>query len=75
MPREPDMHDPTDKELHRKEGVEPYPVPNKAKVEGKPQSDEPAGKDYERGRDKDGQYEGGVDRMRNKLKNDGDKDA
>ena len=77
MPRqsEPEMHDPKDKELHTEEGVQPYPVPNKSKVEGQPQSDEPAGKDYERGHDKDGQYEGGVDRMRNKLKDDGDKDA
>ena len=59
MPRQsqPDMHDPKDKDLHTEEGVQPYPVPNKSKVEGQPQSDEPTGKDYEHGQEKDGHFQ------------------
>lgn len=75
MPREgePDMRDPKDKELHRKQGVEPYPVPNKSKVVGKPQADDatPTGSDYESGEEKDGEYLEGTDRMREKLKREG----
>ena len=75
MPREgkPDMQDPTDKELHSPEGVNPYPVPSKSKVVGNPHDDDttPAGADYERGEQEDETYVEGTDRMRKTLKREG----
>lgn len=79
MPRdkEPHMHDPDDKELHRPEGVEPYPVPNKAKVVGKPLPDDKTtstdANNSERARkDAEGEHLDAVDKMRRTLSKDGD---
>lgn len=74
--RQPDMKDPADKELHSTEGVTPYPATSDSKIARQPQDDAtPTGEDFERGEEKDGQYVGGVDRMRNTLKDEGVKDA
>jgi hypothetical protein len=81
MPRqdEPDMKDATDKELHRKEGVAPYPVPNKSKVVGKPIDDEATStpeNNFERARqDADGEHLDAVDKMRKTLTEEGAKEA
>ena len=77
-PNEPHMHDPADKELHRKEGVDPYPVPERAAKAGQPDSDveDPAEIDrrapHDRGQARDGGYTTGVDAMKKKLKNEGE---
>jgi hypothetical protein len=81
MPRqsEPDMHDATDKEIHRKEGVDPYPVPNKSKVVGKPQDDEATStpdNNFERAAtDEDGHHLDAVDKMTKTLTEEGAKEA
>lgn len=81
MPRqnEPHMHDPADKEIHRKEGVDPYPVPAKSKVVGKPADDEATStpdNNFERAReDEDGEHIDAVDRMRKTLSEEGATDA
>lgn len=76
---EPKMHDPADKEIHSKEGVEPYPVPNKSKVVGTPVDDEATStpeNNFERaGEDEDGEHLDAVDKMRKTLIEDGDVEA
>ena len=77
-PNEPAMHDVTDKEIHRREGVDPYPVPNTSKLAGKAQGDleDPSKVDrdapHDRGQARDGVYTTGVDSMKKKLKNEGE---
>ena len=77
--REPDMVDPKDRELRSGKGVKPYPVPNKAKVVGKPLPDEATstpGNNFERARkDEDGEHLDAVDKMRKTLKKEGAKKA
>ena len=83
MPRqsEPHMHDPSDKEIHRKEGVDPYPVPNSAEVVGSDQGDledpREAGADttHDRGKAVDGKYTDATDARKKVLKDDGDYEA
>lgn len=78
MPRELDMHDPKDRELHSEEGTKPYPKPNKSKVVGKPVSDEASStpdNNFERaGKDEDGEHIDAADKMRKTLKEDGVKE-
>jgi len=81
MPRhtKPHMHDPDDKDIHRKEGVDPYPVPAKSKVAGKPLDDETTStpdNNFERARkDADGEHLDAVDSMRKTLTETGERDA
>jgi hypothetical protein len=73
------MHDVTDKEIHRKEGVDPYPVPRRAEKVRNPQDDEATStpdNNFERAReDEDGEHLDAVDRMRKTLAEEGVKDA
>lgn len=73
------MHDPADKDIHRKEGVDPYPVPKKAERADKPADDAQTStpdNSYERGLEhEDGEYIDAVDKMKKTLKDDGDLDA
>jgi hypothetical protein len=83
MPRqsEPNMRDVTDKEIHRKEGVDPYPVPKRAEHASQPEGDtvDPANVDpdapHDRGTAPGGGYTTGVDAMKNKLDEEGVRDA
>jgi len=81
MPRdsEPKMVDPADKEIHRSEGVEPYPVPNKSKVVGRPVDDEATStpdNNHERAKtDEDGEHLDAVDKMRKTLTEERSKEA
>jgi hypothetical protein len=78
MPRssEPHMHDPGDKEIHRKEGVDPYPVPNEAEEATRAADDEKTStpdNSFERGEEhEDGEYLDAVDKMKKTLKDEGD---
>jgi hypothetical protein len=79
MPRqsEPAMHDVTDKELHRKEGVDPYPVPKRAEQATRDEGDlqDPATTEdapHDRGTAPAGGYTTGVDAMKNELKREGE---
>lgn len=73
------MHDPDDKEIHRKEGVDPYPVPKDAKMADRPEDDEatstPNNSFERRMEHEDGEYIGAVDKMKKTLKDEGDVDA
>ena len=72
-PDEPAMRDPADKEVHRKEGVDPYPVPKRTETvdRTKADTDDPADTTpdapHDRGRAPDGGYTTGVDAMKNQL--------
>lgn len=78
MPRqsEPDMHDPADRDIHSKKGVDPYPAPNKAEAANRSPPDEETStpdNSFERGRDHgDGDYLDAVDKMKKTLKDEGD---
>ena len=78
-PDELHMHDPDDKEIHRKEGVDPYPVPKDAKMADRPEDDEATSTPdnaFERGLEhEDGEYIDAVDKMKKTLKDDGSVDA
>lgn len=75
-PSEPEMRDVTDKELHRKEGVDPYPVPRKAEKAQQPKDDEATSTPenaHERGlEDEEGQYTDAVGKMQKTLRDEGD---
>jgi hypothetical protein len=72
----PHMHDPADKEIHRKEGVDPYPVPRQAETAARPADDETTStpdNSFERGEEHtDGDYLDAVDKMKKTLKEEGD---
>jgi len=76
----PNMKDPADKELHRRQGVDPHPVPNTSELAGNAQGDleDPGTVDcdapHDRGKARDGGYTTGVDAMKKKLKNEGEMD-
>lgn len=78
---EPAMRDAADRELHRKEGVDPYPVPRRAEQATRDEGDlqDPAKADrrapHDRGTTADGDYASGVDAMKQKLKDEGVKGA
>lgn len=80
-PSEPAMNDPADKEIHRKQGVEPYPAPAKTEVVGSQHGDvqDPAKVDsdapHDRGTAKDGGYTTGTDAMKEQLDDEGARDA
>lgn len=80
-PNEPAMNDVTDKDLHRKEGVDPYPTPNDTELAGQHQGDleDPAKVDgdapHDRGTAPGGGYTTGVDAMKNQLDEEGARDA
>lgn len=73
------MHDPSDKEIHREEGVDPYPVPKDAKMADRPEDDEATSatdNSFERGLgQEDGEYIDAVDKMKKTLKEEGGVDA
>ena len=77
-PSEPHMHDPADKDMHRKEGDHPYPTPTRAAKAEQPESDvdDPGESDrdapHDRGQARDGGYTTGVDAMKKKLKAEGE---
>lgn len=77
MPRpdEPHMHDVTDKDIHRKEGVDPYPLPKTARSADQPQDDEQTStseNNFERAQvDAEGEYLDAADKMRKTIKEDG----
>jgi hypothetical protein len=77
-PSEPSMRDPADKDIHRKEGIDPYPVPRKTEEASQPEADtaDPARTDpdapHDRGTAPSGGYTTGVDAMKNKLKEEGE---
>lgn len=77
-PDQPHMHDPSDKELHTKQGVDPYPVPKDAEKVGRAEGDleDPAKDDadapHDRGKARAGGYTTGTDAMKNKLKAEGE---
>jgi hypothetical protein len=83
MPRksEPEMHDGGDSEVHRTEGVEPYPAPKRAKDAERPGDDtaDPARADtkapHDRGTAPGGGYTTGTDAMKNKLDKEGVRDT
>ena len=83
MPRqsEPNMHDVTDKDIHRKEGVDPYPVPKQAEKVGHDQGDleDPAKTEgdapHDRGTAPGGGYTTGPDSMKNQLDEEGAREA
>lgn len=83
MPRqsEPNMRDVTDKEIHRKEGVDPYPVPKRTETVDRTKADteDPAlteaADTHDRGKALDGDYMDATDARKQKLKDDGDYDA
>lgn len=72
------MHDPQDKEIHSKEGVDPYPVPREAEKVGRAEGDleDPAKDDadapHDRGKARAGEYTTGTDAMKKKLKSEGE---
>ncbi len=72
----PHMNDPLDKDIHRKEGVDPYPVPEKAETGSRAGNDEATStpdNSFERGEEhEDGAYLDAVDKMKKTLKDDGD---
>ena len=76
--REPAMHDPDDKDIHRKEGVDPYPVPKRAETARHDEGDleDPAATTpdapHDRGKATDGEYTTGVEAMKAKLKREGE---
>jgi hypothetical protein len=80
-PSEPKMNDVTDKDVHRREGVDPYPVPKKAETATRGDGDttDPAktdpGAPHDRGTASDGGYTTGTDAMKNKLDEEGVRDA
>lgn len=79
MPRPdpPDMHDPEDKELRTREGVAPYPIPERARVASRDEGDieDPASAEgdapHDRGKMRGRNYTTGVDAMKKKLERDG----
>ncbi len=77
-PNDLHMHDPQDKEIHSKEGVDPYPVPKEAKKVGRAEGDleDPAKDDddapHDRGKARGGNYTTGTDAMKKKLKAEGE---
>lgn len=82
MPRqsEPDMRDVTDKEVHRKEGVDPYPIPKRTETVERTEADtqDPALADrdapHDRGTAPGGGYTTGTDAMKNQLDREGVRD-
>lgn len=72
----PRMTDPADKEIHSAAGKPPYPKPAKSKVASNPDDDtrDPATEDgrspHDRGTERDGDYETGVESMRKQVKGD-----
>ena len=82
MPRqsEPDMRDKTDEEVHRKEGVDPYPIPKRTETVERTAADteDPALTDadtHDRGTAVDGHYTDATDARKEALKDGGDYDA
>jgi hypothetical protein len=79
-PNDLHMNDPSDKEIHRKEGVDPYPVPKDAEMAGRPQTDRDSTKSdtgLQRGgeEDENGEYVDSVDRMKKELNEEGGVEA
>lgn len=76
---DPHMNDPQDKDIHRRAGVDPYPVPAKPEQASHAANDEATStpENYrERGQEReDGQYLDAVDRMKKTLKDGGDLEA
>lgn len=78
MPRrsEPTMNDPSDEDIHRKEGAEPYPTPAKTEVVGQSRDvDDPGRRDadapHDLGAARDGSYTTGTDAMKEQLSDEG----
>jgi len=79
--RELEMHDPSDKDIHRPEGVDPYPEPKKVEMADRPGSTDgtsPAdNSSLQSGgeEDSDGDYVNSVDKMKKELTDEGGVEA
>jgi hypothetical protein len=81
-PSDPGMRDPTDKDIHTRQGRDPYPEPRKGAEKGRNPSDDtvdPGDADaeapHDRGTVQDGNWMSGIDDAEKQLADEGAKKA